>query len=103
MWQRCIKNIHIHFQVLKIKNVNELLNLFKFFSLENSFNFNTKNILDAGSGTGHRIINVARHYKKSNFLGIDFSDNSIRFAKELAKKNEITNIEFRKANLLEKD
>ena len=86
----------------KIKNVNELLNLFKFFSLENSFNFNTKNILDAGSGTGHRIINVARHYKKSNFLGIDFSDNSIRFAKELAKKNEITNIEFRKANLLEK-
>jgi len=86
----------------RIKNVNELLNLFKFFSLENNFNFNTKNILDAGSGTGHRTINVARYYKKSNFLGIDFSDNSIKFAKELAKKNKITNIEFKKANLLEK-
>ena len=53
------------------KNVNELLNLFKFFSLENNFDFNNKNILDAGSGTGHRIINVAKYYNKSNFLGID--------------------------------
>jgi len=86
----------------KIKNVNELLNLFKFFSLENNFDFNNKNILDAGSGTGHRIINVAKYYKKSNFLGIDFSENSIKFAKEIAKKNKISNIEFRKANLLQK-
>jgi len=85
-----------------MKNVNELLNLFKFFSLENNFDFNTKNILDAGSGTGHRIINVAKYYKQSNFLGIDFSNNSIKFAKQLAKKNEVKNIKFRKANLLEK-
>ena len=86
----------------KIKNVNELLNLFKFFSLENNFDFNKKNILDAGSGTGHRIINVAKYYRKSNFIGIDFSENSIKFAKELAVKNKITNIEFKKANLLKK-
>ena len=86
----------------KIKNVNELLNLFKLFSLENNFDFNNKNILDAGSGTGHRIINVAKYYDKSNFLGIDFSENSIKFAKKIAKKNKISNIEFRKANLLQK-
>jgi len=86
----------------KIKNVNELLNLFKLFSLENNFNFNKKNILDAGSGTGHRIINVAKYYDKSNFLGIDFSKNSIKFANELVTKNRITNIKFKKANLLKK-
>ena len=86
----------------KIKNVNELLNLFKLFSLENNFDFNNKNILDAGSGTGHRIINVAKYYDKSNFLGIDFSENSIKFAKKIAKKNRISNIEFRKVNLLQK-
>ena len=86
----------------RIKNVNELLNLFKFFSLENNFDFDSKNILDAGSGTGHRIINVAKFYKKSKFIGIDFSKNSIKFAKELARKNKITNIEFREMNLLEK-
>ncbi len=86
----------------RVKNVNELLNMFKLFSLENNFDFNGKNILDAGSGTGHRIINVAKFYNKSNFLGIDFSKNSIKFAKELAKRNKIVNIEFKKANLLQK-
>ena len=86
----------------KIKNVNELLNLFKLFSLENNFDFNNKNILDAGSGTGHRIINVAKYYDKSNFLGIDFSENSIKFAKKIAKTNKISNIEFKKVNLLQK-
>ena len=86
----------------KIKNVNELLNLFKLFSLENNFDFNNKNILDAGSGTGHRIINVAKYYDKSNFLGIDFSENSIKFAKKIVKRNKISNIEFKKVNLLQK-
>ena len=86
----------------KIKNVNELLNLFKLFSLENNFDFNNKNILDAGSGTGHRIINVAKYYDKSNFLGIDFSENSIKFEKKIVKRNKISNIEFKKVNLLQK-
>ena len=56
----------------KTKNVNELLNLFKIFSLENKFNFDNKNVLDAGTGTGHRIVNVALNYKKTHFLGLDF-------------------------------
>ena len=99
---RMYKKYPYPFPSSKIKNVNELLNLFKLFSLENNFDFNNKNILDAGSGTGHRIINVAKYYDKSNFLGIDFSENSIKFAKKIAKKNKISNIEFTKANLLQK-
>ena len=70
----------------KTKNVNELLNLFKIFSLENKFNFDNKNVLDAGTGTGHRIVNVALNYKKTHFLGLDFSKKSIQFAQKLAKK-----------------
>ena len=86
----------------KTKNVNELLNLFKIFSLENKFNFDSKNVLDAGTGTGHRIVNVALNYKKTHFLGLDFSKKSIQFAQKLAKKNQVVNIEFHVANLLKK-
>ena len=86
----------------KTKNVNELLNLFKIFSLENKFNFDNKNVLDAGTGTGHRIVNVALNYKKTHFLGLDFSKKSIQFAQKLAKKNQVVNIEFHVANLLKK-
>ena len=86
----------------KTKNVNELLNLFRFFSIENNFDFDGKKILDAGTGTGHRIINVAKHYKKSEFLAIDFSKNSINVAQELMRKNKITNIKFEVVNLLNK-
>ena len=86
----------------KTKSVNELLNLFKIFSLENKFNFDNKNVLDAGTGTGHRIINVALNYKKTCFLGLDFSKNSIKIAQELAKKNQATNIKFCVTNLLKK-
>ena len=72
--------------------VNELLNLFKIFSLENKFNFDSKNVLDAGTGTGHRIVNVALNYKKTHFLGLDFSKKSIQFAQKLAKKAQEKNI-----------
>jgi SAM-dependent methyltransferase len=86
----------------KTKNVNELLNLFKIFSIENKFNFDNKNVLDVGTGTGHRIMNVALNYKKTCFLGLDFSKNSIKIAQELVKKNQATNIKFSVANLLKK-
>ena len=43
---------------------NELLNLLRIFEIENKNKFENRRILDAGSGTGHRIINVAKYFNK---------------------------------------
>ena len=79
---------------------NELLNLLRIFELENNIKFENKKFLDAGSGSGHRITNVASHYKKCNFLGIDISDSSLKIANTLKNKNHLQNIQFKKFNLM---
>jgi len=79
---------------------NELLNLLKIFELESSIKLEGKNILDAGTGSGHRITNVAEFYKKSNFLGIDVSEKSLQIAKQLIKQKKITNLKLENINLM---
>jgi len=79
---------------------NELLNLLRIFELENKTKLIDKKFLDAGSGSGHRITNVAKHFDKSNFLGIDISDSSLIIANGLKEKNNLQNIQFKKANLM---
>ena len=79
---------------------NELLNLLKIFELESSINLEGKNILDAGTGSVHRITNVAEFYKKSNFLGIDVSEKSLHIAKQLIKQKKITNLKLKNINLM---
>lgn len=53
---------------------NELLNLLRIFEIESKEKFDDLKILDAGSGTGHRIINVARHFNKCKFTGQIFQE-----------------------------
>ena len=79
---------------------NELLNLLKIFELESSIKLEGKKILDAGTGSGHRITNVAEFYKKSNFLGVDVSEKSLRIAKQLIKQKKITNLKLKNINLM---
>lgn len=79
---------------------NELLNLLRIFELENKREFKNQTFLDAGSGSGHRITNVAQFYKNCNFVGIDISDTSLKIAKSLKAKNKIKNIQFKKFNLM---
>jgi len=79
---------------------NELLNLLKIFELESKTKLEGKKILDAGTGSGHRITNVAQFYKKCNFLGLDISEKSLEIANELKKQKKIGNIEFQKMNLM---
>ena len=81
---------------------NELLNLLKIFELESKIKLNGKKILDAGTGSGHRITNVAQFYKKCDFLGLDISDKSLSIANELKKQKKIENIKFQKMNLMNK-
>ncbi len=79
---------------------NELLNLLRIFELENKTKLINKNFLDAGSGSGHRITNVAKYFDKSSFLGIDISDSSLKIANALKEKGNLQNIQFKKVNLM---
>ncbi len=79
---------------------NELVNLLRIFEIENKNKFENKRILDAGSGTGHRIINVAKYFNKCRFTGADISSNSLEIANELKKKNNVINIDFVYKNIL---
>ena len=83
------------------RQTNELLNLLRIFELETKTQLTNLKILDAGSGSGHRITNVAKHFKKCDFLGIDISDTSLKIAKSIKEKNNIENIEFKKFNLMD--
>ena len=84
----------------EISETNELLNLLRIFEIESKYNFENKQFLDAGSGSGHRINNVAEYFKKSNFLGIDISEKSLEIANQLKNKKQINNIKFQKHNIL---
>jgi 2-polyprenyl-3-methyl-5-hydroxy-6-metoxy-1,4-benzoquinol methylase len=59
------------------------------------------NILDAGCGSGHRLLNMAKRYPKAKFTGVDLSSSSLKVAAQLARKSGITNVMFQQANLLE--
>ncbi|MEJ2446017.1 MAG: class I SAM-dependent methyltransferase [Exilibacterium sp.] len=65
--------------------------------------FKGKKILEAGCGSGHRLVAVARRYPNAKVLGIDISRTSLKVARDLAKKYNVTNIEFREENLLNFD
>lgn len=58
-------------------------------------------ILDAGCGSGHRLLNLAKCYPKARFTGIDLSASSLNVAAQIARKSGITNVVFQQANLLE--
>lgn len=82
------------------KKTNELLNLLRIFSIENQYEFGGKSILDAGTGTGHRLMEVALFYRNSKFTAIDYSQRSINIAKRLALKQNVSNVNFKIKNLM---
>jgi SAM-dependent methyltransferase len=83
-----------------ISQTNELLNLLRIFEVESNTKLEDKFFLDAGSGSGHRITNVAEFFKKCNFFGIDISEKSLEIANELKNKKNIQNIQFQKHNIM---
>ncbi|MGH3669737.1 MAG: class I SAM-dependent methyltransferase [Pseudonocardiaceae bacterium] len=54
-------------------------------------------VLDAGCGTGHRLVGMAGRFPEASFVGIDFSDHSLSIAAELARSHGCTNVEFARA------
>lgn len=79
---------------------NELLNLLRIFEIESKIKLEEKSFLDAGSGSGHRITNVAEFFKKCNFLGIDISEQSLKIANTLKNNKNLQNIQFQKHNIM---
>ena len=58
-------------------------------------------VLDAGCGTGQRLLAVARRYPEAQFVGLDMTAASIAVAKALAERHGIRNVEFCNSELLD--
>lgn len=60
-------------------------------------------VLDAGCGSGHRLVGFAKRFPRARFTGIDMTDASLDIARQLAAKHGVTNVTFLKQNLLDLD
>lgn len=56
-------------------------------------------VLDAGCGRGRILTRLAEMYPESRFVGMDFSDQAIAYARDEAAARGLRNIEFRKVDL----
>jgi len=83
---------------LKLK---ELKNLLSIFSMENGYDMKGKSVLDAGTGTGHRLIEAAAVFKETQFLAVDISETSLGIARQVADLEGITNVQFLSHDLMD--
>lgn len=51
-------------------------------------------VADVGCGFGISTVLMAKHYPKSTFVGYDIHEKSIREARELAERENLTNVTF---------
>ena len=59
-----------------------------------------KEILVAGCGTGHELVNIALFYPNAHVLGIDLSLPSLAYGKQKADELGIDNVEFMQGDIL---
>lgn len=72
-----------------------------FYSLFGEDSLQGRRILDAGCGTGHRLLAVARRYPDAHFVGVDMAPASLEVAKALLRKHGLKNVEFHEADLVD--
>ena len=58
-------------------------------------------ILDAGCGTGHRLVGTAKRYPGAQFVGLDMCERSLEVARNLARKHGVENVHLEQGNLLD--
>ena len=83
------------------RKLRELRNLLTIFSMENRYDLKGKSVLDAGTGTGHRLIEAATAFEHPHFLAVDISETPLRIAREVAAHEGVQTVEFRSFNLME--
>lgn len=83
------------FTTVKQKHQMNGESIFLFYDYESDADgFAKKDFLDAGCGTGQRVIEMAKAFPNANFKGIDFSVNSIEIAQNQALSDVTQNIQF---------
>ena len=60
-----------------------------------------KRILDAGCGSGQRLLGAATRYPKAEFWGIDMTLASLDVARRAADRQSLGNVHLEQANLLD--
>src|SRR5262245_44106192 len=60
-------------------------------------------VLDAGCGSGHRLVGFAKRFPDAQFTGIDMTENSLEVARQLASQHNVKNVRFLRQNLLDLD
>ena len=83
------------------KELTELATLLRLLCLESGLALSGKRILDAGTGTGHRLAHAARIYPESHFTAIDLCETSLAVARSVAAREGVRNVTHASANLLE--
>jgi SAM-dependent methyltransferase len=83
------------------RKLKELANLLSIFSRETGYDFKGKTVLDAGTGTGHRLIEAASVFRETHFVAVDVSEAPLAIARQAAANEGVRNIEFRLFNLME--
>ena len=79
----------------------ELANLLQLYALESGQNLRGLRILDAGVGSGNRLIELVRAFPDNTYTAIDFSEKSLAQARQKFADASIRNVSFEQANLEE--
>ena len=82
------------------RRLTELANLLKIFCAETGYDLRGKSVLDAGTGTGHRLIEAAAAFPDTKFTAVDVSETPLSIARQTAVNERISNVEFRLADVM---
>jgi SAM-dependent methyltransferase len=59
-----------------------------------------RSVLDAGCGTGQRVVGFAQRYPGARVRGIDAADAPLHVARELAARHGVHNVEFSRGDIM---
>ena len=82
------------------QRLTELANLLRLFAVESRYDFRGKRVLDAGTGTGHRLIAAARAHPNTEFVAVDLCEAPLAIARAAAATAGVTNVTFKQHDLL---
>jgi SAM-dependent methyltransferase len=86
-----------------IGGYRELVNLVKLLGLDCGYRLQRKRILDAGTGTGLRLLELAAAFPDNDYVGIDYSENSIACAERAKEAFPGARVSFRVADIMAAD
>ncbi len=79
----------------------ELANLVKLLRLDCGYRLEGKRVLDAGTGTGLRLLELAAAFPENDYVGIDYSENSIACAERAKKAFPGARVSFRVGDIMD--